>query len=271
MQYSKTLPSSHPAFPGCLAFLCLAVLLATGACRATQRDYAVFQFVAGEVYILRDGQDDQKRRAHIGATAGPADVIETRADSAAELEVREMGLIRMGENSRLKLGDLNSSKHLNIQLENGKAGFLMKKLNRGQEFRVNTPTVVASVRGTRFLVGVYSSQTADEKPQAGGVEYAKVAMFDGALELQSSGVDPKSADESANSTLLDQPGEVRLKPGDTLSADSIQPLSAESIAEMKALEEMTSPGGRAKPNAGMLPSAIRNIAPRATPLPLPQK
>ncbi|MCR9143843.1 MAG: FecR family protein [bacterium] len=260
-------PYSPRALRRLLQILIGLALVATSGCGPTEDDYAVFQFVAGEVYIVKDGDDSQRVRAFPGATAGPQDVIQTRSDSAAELRVRELGIVRLGENSVLKLGDLDTQGRLNIKLEEGRAGFLMKRLKANQEFRVVTPTVIASVRGTRFLVGVDPAQDGDAqnlKPQQ-----AKVAMLDGALELAS----PTGDDGTANpeTTILDQPGEVRLQAGDTLSAASIQPLSAESIAEWKALEEMTSVGGSPRPGSEMIPPATgREIVPRANPLPLPK-
>ncbi|MEQ9366406.1 MAG: FecR family protein [Leptospirales bacterium] len=271
-----------PPIPGAtraprLLLYCIVGLLSatlTESCGPSKKDYAVFQFVAGEVFILKNGEDARRLRAYPGATAGPQDVIETRGDSAAELRVREMGIIRMGENSRLKLGDLNSRGRLDVHLDHGRAGFLMKRLKANQEFRVATPTVIASVRGTSFLVGV-DAGASESRPAAAEPLISKVAMFDGALELATpgSGVASEKDDGPAHRspTILDRPGEVRLGAGDALSAASIEPLSAESIAEMKALEEMTSPAGRGRPDAGMIPSGGREILPRTNPLPLPDQ
>ena len=157
-----------------------------------------------------------------------------------------MGLVRLGENSRLKLGDLSSQGRLNIQLQKGRAGFLMKRLKPNSEFRVSTPTVVASVRGTSFLVGIDSTESgspAGAADDSEGPVISKVAMFDGALELGAPDLNDDESETPEPPTILDRPGEVRLKTGDRISPASIQPLSAESIAEMKALEEMTSPAG----------------------------
>lgn len=247
-----------------------ALLLIAGNCGIQQKSYAVFQFVAGEVYVLKEGHSDRARRARIGDTAGPHDVIQTRKSSAAELNVQGMGIVRLGENSRLKLGDLKSGKQLLLQLDQGRAGFLIQRLDSGAAFRVATPTMVASVRGTQFLVGVYDATV------GGTNAFSKVAMFDGALELaaNSSGPDQPDVKQSGDSPaaaaiVLDRPGEVRLRPGQALTAASVQALSAESQAEMKALEEMTSPAGVAQPDAQMVSPTTRDILPDGTPVPLP--
>ncbi len=258
--------------------VCALALTIVPGCGTDEREYAVFQFVAGEVFILKNGSPQDRRRAFPGATAGPQDVIQTGPDSAAELQVREMGIVRLGENSRLKLGDLSSQGRLNIQMQKGRAGFLMKRLKPNSEFRVSTPTVIAAVRGTSFLVGVDSLESDPTRSsaegaagQSGGPVFAKVAMFDGALELAAPDAEDVASETPVPPTILDRPGEVRLKTGDRVSPTSIQPLSAESIAEMKALEEMTSPAGRARPDTDMIPPGRDGIVPRATPLPLPEQ
>lgn len=174
-------------------------------------------FVQGRAY-LRPGSASEKKEKELteGLPVHFEDIIRTESKSAVELQLKNYGLIRVGEKTIFRLSELHKGRHIEIRVEKGKAGLFMNKLPKDQEVIVKTPTVIAAIRGTRFLV------TSDDGKQS------KVALFGGALELQN----------DSGKVVLDKPGEVKLKKGARLSADLIEPLSPESIAEMKALENM---------------------------------
>ncbi len=236
------------------AFLTTLLVLHT-ACGPGGRPFAVFQFVTGEVYVLPGGSEENQRRAKIGSGADAVDSVKTLAASAAELDVLGIGTVRVGEESLLRLAELDGGRTIQIRVESGKAGFVIKKMQRNSEFRVSTPTTTASVRGTKFLAGIY------EGDETGGAERSKIAMFDGALEL---------SDAAGHTLYLDGPGEVSLRANQQLDEVTVEPLSEESIAEMKALEEMTSPGGVSVPEPDMIPRSDSGVAPSGDQLKLPE-
>lgn len=231
------------------------LLVLIPACGPAGRPFAVFQFVTGEVYVLPGGSEETRRRAQIGSSADAKDSVKTLEASAAELDVLGIGTVRVGEGSLLRLEELGGGRMIQIRVESGKAGFVIKKMEQNTQFRVSTPTTTASVRGTKFLAGIYDGE------DAGTAARSKIAMFDGALEL---------SDSSGHTLMLDGPGEVNLRADQKLAAVQVEPLSPESIAEMKALEEMTSPGGVSAPEPDMMPRSDSGVAPTGDNLKLPE-
>ena len=235
-----------------IRLLLLLSCLSLCMCGGSPAGFAVFQFVSGEVYILQNGDETLRVRAGVGDRARSSDTIVTGEDSAAELLIKHMGIIRLGPSSRINLSELRREGNIQIRVQEGRAGLFINKLKSNTRVNVVTPTITAGVRGTKFLVGVDEGQD------------SKFALFDGALGL----TEPTGKGEEV---VLDQPGEVRLAPGETLSADSVQELSAESIAEMKALEEMTALDRQPPPDASLLPGGVREAAPGGEDLAVPEK
>ena len=198
-----------------LSVLCLIGLSVCGGARDS---VAVVQFVTGPVNIERVGVD-APIPARIGETILETDTIVTGEGGAIELDVRGVGVVRIGENSRLELTEFTEGRRIEIRVEQGRAGLFVGEQEPEGELVVTLPTLVASVRGTRFLAG------ADDEVGS------KLALFDGALAV---------ADPGGRELVMDGQSEIRLEEGAALTEDALGPLSAESIAEMRALEEMTS-------------------------------
>lgn len=168
----------------------------------------------GEIYVIRAGSSGPVL-IKPGELLQHGDTIRTGPASFAEVIVQNVGMFRVSENSELKMEELQQRNKTIIRLDKGKAGFFLLKQTQDQDTTVRLPTAVAGVRGTKFLA------SAD-----GG---SKVALFDGAVQV----ADPKNA-----TMILDKPGEVKLKQGESLEGRKPAPLSAESIADMKALEQL---------------------------------
>jgi len=108
------------------------------------------QTVIGEVKITAAAGE---RGASAGDAVGLNDIIVTGKKSIADITYGSSGIIRINENSHVSIAAITDgiSGDTLINLERGKVFLTLGKLeNTG--FKVKTPTVVASVRGTSFTV-----------------------------------------------------------------------------------------------------------------------
>ena len=102
--------------------------------------------------------------------------LKTGELSQCNLLVGDSSYILVKEKSHLILDSLFKSaigiEKSTVELKIGKSVINPKKLLKGEEFRVKTPTAIAAVRGTRFIV--------ESHPK----EKMRVAVIDGKVELQ---------------------------------------------------------------------------------------
>jgi len=112
--------------------------------------YFKVQFALGDVTIT--GASGEKKAAQ-GDQLKNSDTIVTGKKSVADLVFGTSGVIRIKENSRIKINGIADKTGTDtvIDMENGKVFLTLSKL-KGTGFKVKTPTVVASVRGTSFRV-----------------------------------------------------------------------------------------------------------------------
>lgn len=191
-----------------------AAAILIGGCGPGQSRLSRLTMARGEIYVIRAGSAGPVL-VKAGEILQHGDTIRTGPGAAAEVMVQNVGMFRVSENSELKMEELQDKNKTIIRLDKGKAGFFLLKQTQDQETQVTLPTAVAGVRGTKFL--------------ASAVGGSKVALFDGAVQV---------ADPAKQTMLLDKPGEVKLKEGESLKGRTPQPLSAESISDMKSLEQM---------------------------------
>lgn len=194
-------------------FLLILTMAALLTCQKSESRLSRITFARGEIYLIRGGNSPVPIEA--GAILQHKDTLRTGKDSYAEVMVQNVGLFRLSENSELNMEELRANDKTIIRLDKGKAGFFLLKLIPNQQVGIKLPTAVAGVRGTKFLASADGA--------------SKVALFGGAVQVEN---------EQKQSVVLDKPGEVKLKKGDTLDNSSLKPLSPESIAEMKKLEEL---------------------------------
>jgi hypothetical protein len=104
--------------------------------------------MSGDVEIGR-GEPPQWSSANSGDVIGSNDRVRTGADGRVEIKM-DAGTLRVNENSMLRLPPPANDAD-QVELEKGRS--LFDVLRRGgRRFEVHTPTVVVSVKGTRFGV-----------------------------------------------------------------------------------------------------------------------
>jgi len=102
--------------------------------------------------------------------------LKTGNMSQCNLLVGDSSYIQIKENSQLLLDSLFKSaigiEQSTVELKLGKSIINPKKLLKGEEFRVKTPTAIAAVRGTRFIIESHPEKN------------VRVAVIDGKVELR---------------------------------------------------------------------------------------
>lgn len=126
--------------------LLLVICAALSAClpKEGERIPAKISFVSGTV--LLNGKD-----ARPDDFVKFGDVIETKARSSCAIIIDSENIIGMREDSVLVYKIKKES--ATIDLKNGFLGIIIKNKKNIQDFRVVTPTVTASVRGTVLFLG----------------------------------------------------------------------------------------------------------------------
>lgn len=112
---------------------------------------AYFDEIGGDVTVDRGGVSINAR---MGMFLTPGDVIRTGEESFATVVFQDDGSrVKLGENALLTLNAKRKKLSLKKKLFL-KTGRLWAKVarRRGTEFQVKTPTSVASVKGTRFII-----------------------------------------------------------------------------------------------------------------------
>jgi hypothetical protein len=109
---------------------------------------AVLTLVSGNVEIGQ-GEPAEWSAATTGAVVSETDRVRTGADGRAEITM-DAGVLRVHENSMLRLPPAVADA-VQVELHRGRSLFDVLR-REGRRFEVQTPTVVVSVKGTRFGV-----------------------------------------------------------------------------------------------------------------------
>ncbi|MCU0844851.1 MAG: FecR domain-containing protein [Spirochaetes bacterium] len=100
-----------------------------------------------------------ERQLALGDTIAQNDTVRTGSSSIIDIVYGTSGIIRINENSQVKMTSLFGGEGANqsrMDMANGKVFVTVSKLAKGSSFEVASPTTIAAVRGTSFRV------TADE-------------------------------------------------------------------------------------------------------------
>lgn len=205
--------------PIVLFFLTFTVLLqcGPGADKNSQRRLIVSQIV-GQVQVERA---EAAQPAQIGMQLQVGDVVVTGADSSAAMAFPGLGVVRMGANSRLEASSFIEgtaaapATKVDLRLTRGTLVSYVNKRDAASEYRVVTPTVIASVRGTAFLVSVDDDSS------------VTVAVAEGAVALTT----PGSSDE----VIVEKNAQIVIKDQKRIERAMIQPLSDRALNAIRQL------------------------------------
>lgn len=113
-----------------------------------------FTEVQGGVRFLRG---DYFFAAAEGVEVEAQDVIETESDAAAQLELADKSVLKLGARTRLSLSEYrlnadNSVARASVELLSGWLRFAVAKLRRNAEYRIDTATLAIGIRGTEGVI-----------------------------------------------------------------------------------------------------------------------
>jgi hypothetical protein len=139
--------------------------------------------IEGEVFLTNENNTDMTQIS-VGDNLKENDSLKTETNSTVELQLGNDSIIRVKENSILKIAKLfrdGDNLKTNLFLKNGKILAKPEKQTEGSSFEIQTDSITAGVRGTEFVV------VSDEKS-------TKVAVNEGIVKIKSN-VDIESIDK----------------------------------------------------------------------------
>lgn len=132
------------------------LLIANWAHGLSIAENAIISKTEGSPQIVQSGQS---RPARVGISCGQGDVLKTNAQCSVDVSLNNQAGCRLLSDSECVLISSNEQT-IALKLNAGNAVLNLKKLPKDSTFRVETPTAVASVRGTQFW-GRVDSKTPD--------------------------------------------------------------------------------------------------------------
>jgi len=117
--------------------------------------------VEGNAFVL-DQTTNQWEQLVAGDLLKESDTIKTESKSNVEIQFQEGSIIKIKENSELKIAKLYSEQNINntkLFLNSGTLLAKPEKQTEGSSFEVDTKSITAGVRGTEFIVVAGSNVT----------------------------------------------------------------------------------------------------------------
>jgi hypothetical protein len=130
----------------------VAVIMVVPACKKPVQDIVTVQFSVGDVKIVSAGG---QKAVKSGEAVSYNDSIVTGASSFVDLNVGTRGVIRIAENSTVRMAALKTTAgndQIQFEMDKGKILVVMAKLSKESGFSVKTRTTIAAIRGTSFMI-----------------------------------------------------------------------------------------------------------------------
>lgn len=214
--------------------ICLLIFLSP---LAFAENYGVFMIVKGDVKIT-SAKDRTQTPAKIGMKVFPGDSIISAADSRAKIVMSDRNVINVNPDTKFVIekyvnDSTSGKKDVKINLLQGKIRTNVEEKYDGEKnkFEIKTPTAVAGVRGTRFLV--------DYSPSTG---ISQVFTFHGAVTFVT--VNPNGSfftvSVKQGETSIAEPGKPP-QPPLAVPPEKMKQLDNESQAEVRKSDSVTNP------------------------------
>ncbi len=120
--------------------------------------HGVVTYLDGPVSVQKAGVWVE---ADVGTRVDESSLVKTGRGGTCDLQFGRVGTLHLAENTvvSLKTVDWGAKKTIDVEMVSGQLTAKVSKLLGGQKFHVRTDTVVAGVRGTRFLVSKTGGKT----------------------------------------------------------------------------------------------------------------
>ncbi len=171
---------------------------------------AKVQFLKGDVSIQRN---EEIKPLNVNDSLLMSDIIITGANSTIDIIIKNRGIVRLGDNTKIQIQTL-TSENIEINQDSGTIITHLKKLKQSENYTIITPTSIAAVRGTSFITKVMKDNSTN------------YALIEGKIEIKN---------DKGNSIVLDQPGELTVQKQMDLTKQKVRPLSKESIQILKEI------------------------------------
>lgn len=135
-----------------IMLMLMAVALSVMTCKKADQETVTVQFSVGDAKVLSAGGE---KALTSGTVISYNDSIVTGAASFVDLNFGTRGVIRIVENSTVKMAALKTADgadQVQLDMDKGKILVVMSKLSKDMGFSVRTRTTIAAVRGTSFMV-----------------------------------------------------------------------------------------------------------------------
>ncbi|MDD5067024.1 MAG: FecR family protein [bacterium] len=154
-------------------FLLLLPVFLVSCSQKPATEFGIITFFYGDVKI---NQSEKWTAPRIKMKLFSGDSIYTAKKSRLDIQIPGYGLVRINDNTEISLARLlNQSKEsVNSSIGQGRLFCDLMKLKKNQDFKVFTPTAVAGVRGTAFLVDATQKDRSSVTVDEGFVEMADI-------------------------------------------------------------------------------------------------
>ena len=159
---------------------------------------AVAKFVRGKVYYVRNGK---KKRVRVRTIFNKDDKLFTQKGKV-DIQIGRRAVLRVSNYTVLyfrNLYEMGDVEQVLVELGQGRVySKIAKKYSKGGGFKVKTPTAVAGVRGTEFVVSENSGDAADDKKTDEAKIESGVYVNDGSVSVSSTTREEEVAVEGGN-------------------------------------------------------------------------
>ncbi|MEQ9365932.1 MAG: FecR family protein, partial [Leptospirales bacterium] len=199
---------------------------------------AVVTYASPDTLILRGAEEIS---AQIGVVLKEKDVIQT-GQGPMDLQTTTGSTVRVRPYTRLELTSLLTNQTVKLDLKNGAVSARVRRSSAGENFTVTTPTAIAGVRGTAFVVS--------EDPEKGAI----VTVVEGSVAMSPRATDKNEPtpipgkeiviEASESAELVEtrdsvEKAKVELTLRDQADFDSMIEVDERLIAKAGALEQPT--------------------------------
>lgn len=226
-----------------ITLLALTLIFANLQTAWAEEMYGVFMVVKGDVKI-KSAKTGKEEPAKIGSKVYPGDQVITAADSRGKIVMSDRNVLAISPDSNMQIAKYENDaakgdKNVELNLSSGKVRANVEQKYDGEKnkFMIKSPTAVAGVRGTKFMMGYEpSTQVSSVVTFSGQVQFGNPAPGGGIANPVM--VNPGQMTSAAAGAPAEQPKVV--------PKDEMKKMDAESQGEAAPASSNSSASGEQK-------------------------
>ena len=205
-------------------FILIIVLSLSVTCSKKEQKTisAKLSFLKGDVTVTRQGAS---QKAVLNMRLTQDDVVKTGPDSEVNILFANIGVSKIKQNSEIIIKSIFETvdgETIIINASKGKIFSALKKLSKDKSsFEIHTPTAVAGVRGTTFLVIVVPGK------------HSRIGVFSGSVEIKKLGQPEKSIPLSELKEAL-----VPVEDFDKTKVENMKDATFKEVGSLEELKEI---------------------------------